>query len=117
MVFDAQASMSFPNEAPSGGAAVTGWPSPLMQVLYCLMRFICLENLQDDFSLTLMLSQNYLHLMIPRISTLLANLFEVFEGQEKNVHTHVCIHSLAGQHHCTSAVSMETRLKILNNGN
>lgn len=92
MVFDAQASMSFPNEAPSGGAAVTGWPSPLMQVLYCLMRFICLENLQDDFSLTLMLLQNYLHLMILRISTLLANLFEVFEGQEKNtqMYIHMC---------------------------
>lgn len=93
-----------------------GWPHfPLMEVLYCLVRFLWLDNLQDHFSLTLMLSQNCLNLIIFWASALQANFFKVSGGQEKNtqMHIHMCAstHSLAGQHHCTSAVSMETRIK------
>lgn len=113
--------MGFSTEAHSGVVAVMG-----VVLFSSCANFLLSSEISFAGKLTRSLFPylNTFTKLLPsvfRTSALLAGLFKVAGGQEKNsqrcrsMYASTC--SLAGQHHCTCAVSMETRIKILNNGN
>lgn len=93
-MFDVQASLRFPTEAPSGGAAVIGMASVSSPAGFLLSNEVFwLQNLPGRFSLTWMLSQNCLHLTVLGTSAWLADAFKVAGEGHIDIHPHV--HPLA----------------------